>query len=318
MRYALQRFLQFLLVFVIVTFLVLVITRIGVKDPARAMLGGTATPEAIAEVNDRYHLGSNYVVQYGYWLKNMVTFDLGRSEIFSTEVSTLVSQKIMVTALLGVYAIALALIISIPVAVFSAYRRDGIFDRVMSFLSFCFVSVPGLVLGVLLSLLFVSRLGWFPRVSSKVYPWEDFGEHFKNFFLPTMTLALPIAAVFVRLLRGDMILTLQSDFVTLARAKGVSPFRILWWHALRSSLFSLLTSVGLQLGGLFGGAVVVETLFELSGLGGMLAEGILRSDLLVVQTGAAILVLSVVFANFLIDLLYAVIDPRIRHARALG
>jgi peptide/nickel transport system permease protein len=310
--------MQFLMVFVIVTFLVLIITRLGVEDPARSMLGGTASPQAIAEVNARYHLDSNYVVQYGYWIKNLITLDLGRSEIFSTEVSTLVREKVMVTALIGVYAIALALLIAIPIAVYAAYRRDGLFDKFSSFISFCLVSVPGLVLGVLLALLFAVRLGWFPRVSSKIYPWDDLGGHIENFLLPTLTLALPISAVFVRLLRGDMILTLQSDFVTLARAKGVSPARILWFHALRSSLFSLLTSVGLQLGGLFGGAVVVETLFQLSGLGKMLAEGILRSDLLVVQTGAAILVLSVVLANFFIDLLYAVIDPRIRHARALG
>ena len=318
MRYAFQRFLQFLLVFFIVTFFVLVATRIGIPDIGRRMLGGTASDAQIKEVTARYHLDSNYVVQYLYWLKNLVTLNLGRSEIFSTAVSTLLRQKFVATLLLGMYAIVLSLIISVPVAVYSAYRRDGMFDRVAGLLSFSMISLPGVVVGVLLLLLFSVHLGWFPFQSEKIYPWDDFVGHVKNFLLPSVTLALPIAAVFIRLLRGDMIQTLQSDFVILARAKGVSPQRILWRHALRSSALPLLTSVGLQLGGIFGGAVLVETLFGIGGLGQMLAEAILRADLLVIQTSAAILVVSVVFVNFLIDLLYAVVDPRIRHARALG
>jgi len=166
--------------------------------------------------------------------------------------------------------------------------------------------------------IFVSTLGWFPRINSKIYPWDDPWEHFRNFFLPVLTLSLPIAAVFTRLLRADMIIALQSDFVTLARAKGVSPRRILWRHALRSSLLSLVTSVGLQVGGLLGAAVAVETLFEVDGLGSLLFESIQRRDFLVVQACVSILVITVVFANFFVDLLYAVIDPRIRHVRALG
>ena len=318
MRYAAQRFLQFFIVFVIVTFFVLVATRIGVKDPARAMLGGTATKQEISTITAKYHLNENYFSQYGHWLKNMATFDLGRSEIFSFPVSTLLRQKAVTTLLLGLYAIVLALAISVPLAVFSAYRRDGLFDRIASLGSFSMVSLPGVVLGIILLLFFSTKLGWFPFQSSKVYPWDDFTGHVKNFLLPALTLAMPIAATFTRLLRGDMIMTLQSDFVTLARAKGVSPTRILVRHALRNSLLTLLTAVGLQLGGLFGGAVLVEQLFGLGGLGQMLAEAIVRRDLLVIQTSAAILVLSVVTVNFLIDLLYAVVDPRIRHIRALG
>jgi peptide/nickel transport system permease protein len=317
-RYALQRFLQFLLVFFLVTFFVLVATRIGLKDPARSLLGGTATQQQIDTITAKYHLDSNYFVQYFYWLKNLLTGNMGRSEVFSTDVSTLIVQKIMPTLLLGVYAMVLALLISVPLGVWSAYRRDGYFDKAGSFLSFAFVSTPALVLGVLFSLVFVNHFGHFPRVSDKVYPWDDPYQHFRNFFLPTITLALPIAAVFTRLLRSDMVLTLQSDYITLARAKGMSPRRILWRHALRGSLFSLMTAIGLQLGALLGGAVVVEQLFGLGGLGKLLTEGILRADLLVVQACAAILVISVVVVNFVIDLLYAVVDPRIRHARALG
>lgn len=160
--------------------------------------------------------------------------------------------------------------------------------------------------------------GWFPRVGDKIYPWQDLGAHIENFFVPTMVLTLPLAAVFTRLLRGDMVQTLQADFVTLASAKGVSPRRVLWVHALRNSLFSLLTSVGTQLGGIVGGAIVAEQFFDLDGLGSLLVTSILSKDLFVVQSTAAILVAIVCLINLSVDLTYAVIDPRIRHARALA
>ncbi len=318
MRYAAQKTAQFLIVFVIVTFGVLVAMRLGVNDPARRMLGGTATQANIDAVTAKYHLNSDYFTQYFYWVKNMLTLDLGRSEIFSTDVRTLLRQKVPTTLLLTIYAVVLALLIALPVAVLSAYRRDGLFDKSAGFLSFAFVSIPGVVLGILLLLVFSIHFHWFPANSNKIYPWDNPLQSAKNFFLPTLTLALPISAIFTRLLRGDMIMTLQSDFITLARAKGVSPQRVLWRHALRSSVFSLLTSVGLQLSGLLGGAVLVESLFGLNGLGQMLLESLLRGDLLVIQTATAILVVGVVFTNLAIDLLYAVVDPRIRLARALG
>jgi peptide/nickel transport system permease protein len=133
-----------------------------------------------------------------------------------------------------------------------------------------------------------------------------------------MVLTLPLAAVFTRLLRGDMVQTLQADFITLASAKGVSPRRVLWVHALRNSLFSLLTSVGTQLGGIVGGAIVAEQFFDLDGMGSLLVSSILSKDLFVVQSTAAILVAIVCLINLSVDLTYAVIDPRIRHARALA
>ena len=318
MRYAFQRFVRFVAVFVVVTFLVMVFLRMGIDDPARTMLGGQASDAQIAAITEKYQLDENYIVQYVTWLKNLVTGDLGRSEIFSTDVTELLQSKIMPTLLIGIYAVTLALLISVPVAVWSAYRRDRPLDKTASFASFGFVAVPQIVLGIVLVFIFVSTLGWFPRINSKVYPWDDPWEHFRNFFLPVLTLSLPIAAIFTRLLRADMIIALQSDFVTLARAKGVSPRRILWRHALRSSLLSLVTSVGLQVGGLLGAAVAVETLFEVDGLGSLLFESIQRRDFLVVQACVSILVITVVFANFFVDLLYAVIDPRIRHVRALG
>ena len=320
MRYVLQRLLQFVIVFVLVTFGVMVFMRIGMNkpgDPALTMLGGTVKLDLAQVVNAKYHLNSNLFVQYGYWLGNMFRGDFGLSIQQNTTVAKYLSGRVLVTLFLGFYAVLWSLIIAIPVAVYQAYKRDSRFDRGGNFFSFLFVSLPALVLAPFIIYLFVVKLGWFPRTGEKIMPWQDLGAHFKNFFLPVVVLTLPLAAIFARLLRADMVQTLQSDFITLASAKGVPPARVLWGHALRNSLFSLLTSVGVQLGGIVGGALVVEQYFNMKGMGALLLTSILSKDLFVVQSVTAIVVAVVSLANLGIDLLYAVIDPRIRHARAL-
>lgn len=333
MRYFLQRLSQFLIVFFIVTFAVMILMRLGLNapgDPARTLLGGTADQNLIDATTAKYRLDRNYFVQYWFWLKGMLTGDMGFSVPNSLPVTSLIKTRVMTTILLGLYAVVFALVISVPIAVHQAYKRDSTFDRVGSGLSFLFVSVPSIVLAPILTLVLINKSeitvgdyvltigGWFPRVGDKIYPWQDLWGHIDNFFVPTLVLTLPLAAVFTRLLRGEMVMTLQADFVTLASAKGVSPRRVLWVHALRNSLFSLLTSVGTQLGGIVGGAIVAETFFDLDGMGSMLVVAILSKDLFTVQSAAAILVATVVTVNLIVDLMYAVIDPRIRHARALA
>jgi peptide/nickel transport system permease protein len=275
------------------------------------------TVEAANVVNAKYHLNGNIFEQYFFWLGKMFQGDFGISVQQNTTVAKYMQGRVLVTFFLGVYSILWAMIIAIPLAVYQAYKRDTRFDRAGNFMSFLFVSLPALVLAPFIIYLFVSKLGWFDRISEKIMPWDDLGAHFKNFLLPVVVLTLPLAAVFARLLRADMVQTLQSDFITLASAKGVPPGRVLWTHALRNSLFSLLTSVGVQLGGIVGGALVVEQYFAMKGMGALLLVSILSKDLFVVQSVTAIVVAVVSLANLLIDLLYAVIDPRIRHARAL-
>ena len=321
MRYMLQRLFQFVVVFFLVTFGVMVFMRIGLNkpgDPARTMLGGTASQDLIDNVTRKYHLHDNLVVQYWYWFKGMVTGDFGFSNPNNLNVTTYLKPRVFTTVLLGLYTITLALIIALPIAVYQAYKRDRTFDKMSSFATFFFVSVPAVVLAPLLKYLFIDWLGWFPRLSSKIYPWDNLSLHFKNFFVPVIVLTIPLAAVWIRLLRADMVQTLQSDFITLASAKGVPPSRILWRHALRNSVFSLVTSIGFQLGGLVGGALIVEQYFNMKGMGSLLVVAILSSDLFTVQSVSAILVACVVIANLMVDLSYAWIDPRIRAARALS
>jgi peptide/nickel transport system permease protein len=319
-RYFLQRVLQFFIVFFLVTFGVMVFMRIGMNkpgDPALTMLGGTVRIEDAEKINAKYHLNGNIFAQYWFWLKGMLSGDFGVSVQQNTTVAKYLSGRIWVTIFLGFYAILWAMIIAVPVGVYQAYKRDSSFDTTGNFMSFLFVSLPALILAPFVIFLFVVKLGWFPRVGEKVMPWDGLKEHFKNFFLPVLILTLPLAAIFTRVLRSDMIQTLQSDFITLASAKGVPPKRILWTHALRNSLFTLLTTVGIQLGGIVGAAVVVEQYFNMKGMGTLLLTSILSKDLFVVQSVTAIVVAVVCIANLIIDLLYAVIDPRIRHARAL-
>jgi peptide/nickel transport system permease protein len=321
MRYAAQRLTRFLLVFFVVTFGVMVLLRLGLDrpgDPARTMLGGFATDEQIAATTARYHLDENYLVQYFHWLRLIVLEgDFGFSVSNNIAVSSLIGRRIMTTLLLGVYAVTLALLIATPLAVYQAARRDRPFDRTAGLVSIAFISVPAIVIAVVLKLLFVERWAIFPRVAERIYPWDDLGAHLRNFTLPALTLALPAAAVLTRLLRADLVLVLQSDFLYLARAKGLSPGRILWRHALPNAMFTLLSTIGLQVAAIVGGAVVVETFFDLDGMGLLLVVAVLSSDLFTVQAIVAILVVAVVVVNLVVDLLYGVIDPRVRLASEL-
>ena len=321
-RYALQRLLQLIVVFVIVTFAILVVMRIGARNPtelAFRMLGGQPSPDVAANAVKDYHLDRNLVVQYLYWLRDFfVHQDLGYSLKDNQTVAKLLGPRVMTTVLLGLYAIIFGLLIAIPTAVLAAYKRDRPIDRIINLCSFVGFGVPEVVLGVLLKLLFVVHWKIFPAVGTKMYPWNDFGGHVRNYFLPALTLAIPLASVYVRFLRSDMIATLQADFVTLATAKGASPTRVLWRHALRNSLFSVVTAVGTQLGALIGGTVVVEYLFDLEGLGSQLVNSVLSRDLFTVQSLVAVIVALVVVINLAVDLTYSVIDPRVRQARALA
>ena len=321
MRYAAQRLIQFILVFIVVTFVVLAATRIGSQDPARDLAGGAVTEAQIERVKQDYpYLDKPLVVQYGYWLKDTFTGDWGRSYVASQSVVDMFKQRMPSTVFITIWAIVLGLLIAVPMGVYSAYRRDGLFDRTSSVTSFGFISTPVIVVAVLALFLVVSRFGTFPTVGRSRYvaPWDNPVEHFKNFFVPSLVLGVGLGAVWGRLLRADMILTLQSDSILMARAKGISPNRVLWVHALRMSILSLMTSIALQMSALIGGAVVVEQFFGPKGIGDRLIFAFQQNDLLVIQAIAAVLVVVVVFFNFVVDLLYAVVDPRIRLARSLG
>jgi peptide/nickel transport system permease protein len=188
-------------------------------------------------------------------------------------------------------------------------------DRISTGVSFGFLALPPYIVGVVLVLLFAVTFHWFPATGYTPLTQNPF-ENLRSLLLPSITLALAELATYMRLLRADMIATLQEDFITMARAKGMPPWRILWLHAFRPSSFSLVTVVGLNFGRLIGGTFIVEILFALPGIGELTVQSIFSTDYLVVQGTVLLVAVGYVLVNFLVDLLYVVIDPRVRHAAA--
>jgi len=319
MRYFLQRLGQFVIVFLVVTFTVMVVTRIGSADPVRDLAGGTVSDAQIQRVLEDYpYLDDGLLRQYVGWLGDFLTGDLGYSYSQSQSGADMFKQRLPPTIFIGFWAIVIGLVVAVPVGIYSAYRRDRGLDRVASVASFAAISMPPLVVAVALLYLVVSRFALFPSIGDYVAPWDNPWEHFKNFFIPSLLLGIGLAGVWSRFLRADMSLTLQSDYIMLAKAKGVSPRRVLWGHALRGSVLSLVTSVALQTAALVGGAVIAEQFFGPRGIGDRLVFAVQQNDILIIQAITAVLVVAVVIVNLVVDLLYAVIDPRIRDARKMG
>ena len=325
MRYIGQRLLHFVLVFIIVTFSIMVATRIGSTDPARDLAGGAVSEAQIEQVKQDYpYLDDPLPVQYVHWLKDLLTGDWGRSYVASQDNVEMFQQRMPTTVFIVFWSIFIGLVIAVPLGVYSAYRRDRALDRIGNLGSFAVISMAPLIVAVLLLFLVVTRVDWwifdFPTVGRSTYvaPWTDPVAHFQNFFIPALTLGVGLGAIWSRLLRADMILTLQSDAINMSRSKGISPRRVLWVHVLRMSILSLMTSVALQMAALIGGTLVVEQFFGPKGIGERLIFAIQANDLLVIQFIAVVLAVFVVVANLIVDLLYSVVDPRIRLARSLG
>ena len=317
MRYIRQKVVQLAAVLLLVTFLTFLLLNLLPGGPETAALGIGADEQAQAEFREEQNLDDPLIVRYVDWLGGLLSGDLGDSLIANVPVTDLLSQRLPVTLQLMVYATFLALIIAVPLGILTAYKADSMFDKSANTIAFGLLSLPNFIVGVLLVFLFSIRLGWLPATGSTPFG-EDPAEHFRRMILPTIALAVGQIAVYMRLLRTDMISTLQEDFIGVARAKGMPTRRILLRHALRPSSFSLLTVVAINVGQLIGGTIVIERIFAIPGLGSLIVESIFRRDYLVVQGCIVIVAVGFVLVNFIVDVLYAVLDPRIRHARAIA
>jgi peptide/nickel transport system permease protein len=286
-------------------------------DPALVLLGvNDLTPEAIAEVHHKLGLDLPLPVRYANWLAQIAQGDLGFSYHLNQDVTTAVARRLPVSLELMVLALTLSLAMAIPLGVIAAYRAGRAPDRVISAVTFGILSVPGFVMALLLIYFFAVRLRVLPA-SGWVSLTEDPIRNLRVVILPAFALALGQLAVFTRLLRSEMISTLQEEYIAMARAKGMPTWRILLVHALKPSSFPLVTVVGIQIGVLIGGAVIVETIFSVPGMGSMLYNAILSHDYIMVQGVTLFVAAAYVLANFLVDLVYAALDPRIsRHAGA--
>lgn len=315
--YIAQRLGQMMIVVLAVTFLAFAAMNF-LGDPLTNILGPIATAdpddltpdqrEDLIEARELYHLDDPFIVRYGRWLGDMVTGDFGRSFKNQVNVSTEIADRLPVTLLLMVYAQVLAVVISIPWAVYAASRAYRAGDKVSTVVSFGLLGIPVFALVVLLFWLFAVRWEIFPTR----FDDADIGSRLSSLFLPALSLSIPLIATYQRLLRTDLISTLQEDFIAVARAKGMSNRHVLFRHALRPSLFSMLTVFGINTGALIGGSIVVEQYFAIPGIGRAVIEAIIRDDFPVVL--AVVVIVSVMFVviNVLVDILYTYLDPRVK------
>ncbi|QGG93912.1 ABC transporter permease [Actinomarinicola tropica] len=285
-------------------------------DPALQILGmSNPTPEQIEQVREELGLNDSLPVRYWNWLSDAATGDLGSSFQTRQTVTAAIGERLPVTAQLMVMSLSMAVVVSIPLGVAVAYKAGSLFDRGVTAVTFGLLSIPNFVLALFLIIVFAVELGWFPatgwtRLSDSV------PDSLRGAFLPSLSLAIGNVAVLTRLLRTDMIATLQEDHVVMAKAKGLPTRQILFRHALRPSSFSLMTVLGLQVAALLSGTVIIEQIFALPGLGRLLLDRITNRDYIMVQGLVLFLATVYVFVNFAIDILYSFLDPRIRHGKS--
>ena len=311
MNKVVSKIVSALVTVLIVSFLVYGMQEIIPGDPAIAILGEEATPELIETVRSDLNLDDPFIVRYGRWLADAARGDLGVSYRTNIPISDAIISRLPVSAQLMVAAQFLALLFAIPGGIITAYRSGSRLDRVTTGGAFGFISVPEFVLGLVAIFVFALGLGWLPA-TGWASPLENPIQSLRSTILPAGTMALSILAIYQRLLRSDMIATLQEDYVMMARSKGLPTWHILFRHALRPSSFSLITLAGVNTGRLIGGSVIVETLFVIPGLGRLLVQSIFQRDFLMTQGVVLFIAVSYVLINTLVDLLYTVLDPRVR------
>jgi peptide/nickel transport system permease protein len=312
-----RRILQLIVVLIVVTFFTSILTALLPGDPVTTIAPFSSAQDR-ANIRQQLHLNENVVQRYGEWLKNFVSGDMGReyagTGIRGTDIYGRIKDTVPRSLLLMLYVQILTLLIAVPLGVYSAYRAGGRFDDIGNGVAFFLLSIPIYVAATLM-LLFLSvqhhilpSEGWVSFTSNPV-------EHFKHLVMPVLAIVLGQIAIYARLLRTDMVATLQEDFILMAKSKGISERRVLWRHALRPSSLTLLTVAGLNVGTLIGGALIVEVIFHLNGLGFAIYDAISRRQYIALQDYIAVIAIVYVLVNFLVDALYQVLDPRIRSAR---
>jgi len=281
-----------------------------------AVICGPAGPVCVRHESAILFLNHPFFERFFHWLGELLQGNLGQTVTPPEPITSVLSSAYPITLELIIYSQVIAVVVAIPLAVWSALRANKLFDRISTGISFATLAVPAFIIGPLLVLIFTVKATWFPGPAANIPSiWSDPGQNLFVMFLPSLTLAVGSIAVYQRLLRADMVATLEEDFIVMARAKGLSTGRILLRHALRPSTFTTMTVAGIQVGSLITGAVIVETVFALHGLGSVLTSAVAAKDLPTVQVVTIIVAVFYIVCNVLIDFLYTVIDPRVRRGR---
>jgi peptide/nickel transport system permease protein len=281
-------------------------------DPAQFMLGLNATPELADALREQLGLNGALHERYFAWLFGLLHGDLGISYGYKVPVADLVADRIWISLPLAIYALLLSTLIAFPVGILAASRRNSPTDVSIMGLTQLGVAVPNFWFAMLLVLLFAITLRWFS--AGGFAGWQDPVAAIRSLTLPAIALALPQASILARVMRSSLLDTLGEDYVRSARAKGLTRGQTLWKHALRNALIPVLTIIGLQFSFLLAGAVIIENVFFLPGLGRLVFQGITQRDLIVVKSVVMILVFAVILVTFLVDIAYALVDPRLRRS----
>ncbi|WP_077037120.1 ABC transporter permease [Pelomonas sp. KK5] len=309
--YLLKRLLTLLATLLAASLLVFGVLELLPGNAAQLLMGPDAAPEAVAALAHKLHLDDAAVTRYFHWLGGLLTGELGDSYAYGTPVSALIAERLALTVPLALLAMALAAVLALAAGVFAAARHDRLGDWLVSGLAQLGIALPNFWFAILLVLVFSVGLRWLPAGGFPGWA-EGPGPALQALALPTVALAVVQAAILARVTRGAVLAQLQEDYVRSARAKGLSRGAALWGHVLRNAMVPVLTVMGLQFANLLAGTIVVENVFYLPGLGRLIFQAIANRDLTVVRDCVMLLVAMVVLVNFLVDVLAALIDPRLQ------
>lgn len=313
LAYTFKRLVLAIPVLLGLTVIVFLIMAMIPGDPATAILGSYATPENVARLNHQLGLDRTLVEQYFVWLGNLLQGDFGRSYNLNRPVIDEVLERFSATLILAGAALLLCSVLGLVAGVVAAVRQYGWTDRIVTFVVLIGISVPSFWLGLLLILAFAVSLRWLPASGMyAIYGGGDLSDLLRHLALPAITLAVVATGVIARLTRAAMLEVLRQDYIRTARAKGVSERRVIYRHAFKAALVSVIPVIGVQAGFVLGGAVYIETVFQWPGIGRMLVTAISTRDLLLVQGGVLVVAASYVLFNLITDLLQHLVDPRLR------
>ncbi len=309
-----KKILRLFLVVIVVTGITFLMVNLLPGDVAYTIAGPDATMEDIETIRKDLGLDENIFLRYAKWLSMIAKGDLGESFLSYGPVLQAIKSRLPVTVELLFFSVTFSLILAIPFGILCAYKQGSYFDRIVSSAAFGMMALPVFIMGIVLIYIFAIHLKWLPAtgyvpLSSGLLP------NIKSLLLPAFTIAMVEWVPLMRVLRSDMITTLQEDYILMAKSKGLPVSHILFKHALKPSSFTLITVLGIQIGHLVGGAMIVEIIFALPGIGRLFIGSIFARDYAMVQGCILFITIFYVFINFAVDMLYAVLDPRLQKER---
>lgn len=313
-RYLLTRFASLFATLLAASLVIFALLEVVPGDVAAVMLGLNAAPEAVAALRDQLGLDAPLVTRYITWITGFFTGDLGTSYTYRVPVAELIAARLWVSLPLAIYALALSTVIAIPIGLIAAMRAGRPADSAIMGVTQLGIAVPNFWFAMFLVLIFAIQLRWFP--AGGFSGWDKgLWEGLRALTLPALALAVQQASIMARVTRSATLETLDQDYIRTARAKGLSRTQTVLRHALRNAMIPVLTILGLQFSFLLAGAIIIENVFYLPGLGRLIFQAITQNDLIVVKSVVMLLVFAIVLVNFVVDLAYAAVDPRLR-ARA--